>query len=239
MLELKDISFSADGKKILNHINLKIDNNKFIVMTGPNGGGKSTLAKMIAGINIPTQGKILFDGEDITTMPIYQRAQKGVAFAFQQPVRFKGITVKDLIALSANQQINEKKMCGYLFDVGLCPKDYLKREVNTNLSGGEIKRIEIATVLARNAKLTIFDEPEAGIDLWSFNHLIAIFQKLREQQEGSILVISHQERILEIADEIIVLANGQISKHGPTQEILPELLHKERCKFCIRQEESI
>lgn len=230
MLELKDICFKVEdeNKDILKNINLKIDNSKFIVITGPNGGGKSTLAKIICGIKKPTSGKILFDGEDITDLDITQRAKKGISFAFQQPVRFKGITVEDLLNIasgnSKSRSLLKKDICTYLRDVGLCPKDYLKREVNASLSGGELKRIEIATILARNTKLSIFDEPEAGIDIWSFKNMIEVFEKMRTDSDGSIMIISHQERILNIADEIILIENGQIKVHGDKDEVLPKLL---------------
>ena len=239
MLELKNISFAVENKNILQNINLRVDKNKFIVITGPNGSGKSTLAKMITGIYAPTGGSIYLNGQDITAMPIDQRAQNGIAFAFQQPVRFKGLSTRDLINLAAGGKLNEKQICGYLYQVGLCARDYLYREVNASLSGGEIKRIEIATVLARKAQLTIFDEPEAGIDLWSFNNLISIFKKLRKENEGTVMIISHQERILEIADEIILLANGKIVKQGKQKDLLPNILSKGKCTFCAKREESI
>ncbi|MBP3626709.1 MAG: ATP-binding cassette domain-containing protein [Clostridia bacterium] len=227
MLELKGISFAAEGengrKEILKNINLKIDEG-FNVITGPNGGGKSTLAKIIAGIITPTEGKIYLDGEDITELSITERAKKGISFAFQQPVRFKGITVHDLISLASGKDISINEACDYLSQVGLCARDYINREVNASLSGGELKRIEIATVLARGTKVSLFDEPEAGIDLWSFNNLIKVFEKMRNTLGGSILIISHQERILNIADKVIVVANGSIKAEGTKDEILPELL---------------
>lgn len=236
MLELKNISFGVGGKtgekEILKDISLTVPDNKFVAITGPNGGGKSTLAKLVAGIENPTAGQIILDGEDITKISVTERAKKGISYAFQQPVRFKGITVKDLIGLAAGENISTAKACNYLSEVGLCAKDYVNREVNASLSGGELKRIEIATVLARRAKLTLFDEPEAGIDLWSFKNLIQVFEKLHEEIHGSILIISHQERILNIADEIIVIADGRVAKSGSRQEILPELLSVEDgCKF--------
>ncbi len=236
MLELKNISFGVGGKtgekEILKDINLTVPDNKFVAITGPNGGGKSTLAKLVAGIENPTAGQIILDGEDITKVSVTERAKRGISYAFQQPVRFKGITVKDLIGLAAGENISTAKACNYLSEVGLCAKDYVNREVNASLSGGELKRIEIATVLARRAKLTLFDEPEAGIDLWSFKNLIQVFEKLHEEIHGSILIISHQERILNIADEIIVIADGRVAKSGSRQEILPELLNVEDgCKF--------
>lgn len=236
VLELKNISFGVGGKtgekEILKDISLTVPDNKFVAITGPNGGGKSTLAKLVAGIENPTAGQIILDGEDITKISVTERAKRGISYAFQQPVRFKGITVKDLIGLAAGENISTAKACNYLSEVGLCAKDYVNREVNASLSGGELKRIEIATVLARRAKLTLFDEPEAGIDLWSFKNLIQVFEKLHEEIHGSILIISHQERILNIADEIIVIADGRVAKSGSRQEILPELLSVEDgCKF--------
>lgn len=227
MLELKNISYEVNEdnkeKDILKDINLKIED-RFVAITGPNGGGKSTLAKIIAGIIQPTSGQIFLDGEDITGLNITERAKKGISFAFQQPVRFKGITVKDLITLAAGRNISTAAACEYLSEVGLCARDYINREVNGSLSGGELKRIEIAMIIARGTKLSVFDEPEAGIDLWSFNNLIRVFEKMYKDIQGSILIISHQERILDIADKIIVIANGQISKVGTKEEVLPELL---------------
>lgn len=227
MLELKDVSYHVEedkGKDILNHINLKIED-RFTAITGPNGGGKSTLARMIAGIIQPTEGQILLDGEDITDMSITDRAKRGISFAFQQPVRFKGITVLDLIRLASGEQVTVEGACKYLSEVGLCARDYINREVNSSLSGGELKRIEIATVMARGTKLSIFDEPEAGIDLWSFQNLIQVFEQMHEQTQGSIVIISHQERILNIADKIVVIADGEITAQGSKDQILPELLN--------------
>ena len=226
MLELRNLSYSVEGKDILKNINLTIDDDKFIVITGPNGGGKSTLAKIIAGIFKPTSGQILFDGEDITEKSITERAKMGISFAFQQPVRFKGVTVKDLITLASGQQISTADACMYLSEVGLCARDYIDREVDASLSGGELKRIEIATVLARKTKVSLFDEPEAGIDLWSFKNLIEVFEAMRDTIKGSIIIISHQERILNIADEIIVIAGGELSARGTSAEILPKLLEE-------------
>lgn len=223
MLELKNISFSADGKQILKNINLVIDDAKFVVITGPNGGGKSTLAKVIAGIITPDSGQILLDGQDITDWSITDRARAGISFAFQQPVRFKGVTVKDLITLASGKDISTAAACDYLAQVGLCAKDYIDREVNASLSGGELKRIEIATVMARKTKLTLFDEPEAGIDLWSFKNLIDVFEKMHDEIQASIMIISHQERILNIADQVVVISNGEIAQIGTKEEVLPGL----------------
>ena len=228
MLTLENISFGVKDEKgekeIIKKLNLSIGENKFVVITGPNGGGKSTLAKLIAGIEKPVSGRILFDQEDITEKSITDRANMGISYAFQQPVRFKGIQVLDLIRLAAKRKMSAADACEYLSEVGLCAKDYINREVNASLSGGELKRIEIATVLARGTKLSVFDEPEAGIDLWSFQNLISVFERMRENTKGSILIISHQERILNIADEIVVIADGQISAQGSKDEILPKLL---------------
>lgn len=228
MLELKNISFDvADDKgqkEIIKNLSLTIDDHKFVVITGPNGGGKSTLAKLIAGIEKPTSGSIILNGEDITDKSITERAKMGISFAFQQPVRFKGIRVLDLLRIAAGKNLSVADACQYLSEVGLCARDYVKREVNASLSGGELKRIEIATVLARSTQLSVFDEPEAGIDLWSFQSLIKVFERMRKITNGSVMIISHQERILDIADEIVVIANGTISKQGPKDEILPELL---------------
>ena len=228
MLTLENISFGVKDEKgekeIIKNLNLSSGENKFVVITGPNGGGKSTLAKLIAGIEKPVSGRILFDQEDITEKSITDRANMGISYAFQQPVRFKGIQVLDLIRLAAKRKMSAADACEYLSEVGLCAKDYINREVNASLSGGELKRIEIATVLARGTKLSVFDEPEAGIDLWSFQNLISVFERMRENTKGSILIISHQERILNIADEIVVIADGQISAQGSKDEILPKLL---------------
>lgn len=229
MLELKNVSFEVSGDtaqiEIIKDMNLVIENHKFVVITGPNGGGKSTLAKLIAGIEKPTAGQILFDGVDITEKSITERAKLGVSYAFQQPVRFKGIQVLDLLRIASGQDLTAAAACEYLSEVGLCAKDYINREVNASLSGGELKRIEIATVLARGTSLSVFDEPEAGIDLWSFQNLIQVFERMQKKNaQRSIIIISHQERILNIADEIVVLADGQIREQGPKDKILPDLL---------------
>lgn len=232
MLELQDVSFRAETehgtKEIISHVSLAIKE-RFVAFTGPNGGGKSTLAKLICGIYQPSEGKILLDGEDITNLSITDRARRGISYAFQQPVRFKGITVRDLITLASGRKLNLSEVCSYLSEVGLCARDYVDREVNASLSGGELKRIEIAMVMARGTKLTVFDEPEAGIDLWSFQNLIAVFEKMYEKEGGSILIISHQERILNIADRIIVLADGKVIRDGKREEVLPGLLTAETC----------
>ena len=227
MLELKHLCFEAETdagvRQILKDVSLTVDE-RMVVITGPNGSGKSTMAKLIAGIEQPTSGQILLDGEDITHMSITERARRGISFAFQQPVRFKGLTVKDLITLASGKNIGVPEACNYLSEVGLCAKDYIDREVDGSLSGGELKRIEIAMIMARGTKLSVFDEPEAGIDLWSFSNLIQVFEHLHEKINGSILIISHQERILNIADRIIVLADGQVRSDGGREEILPQLL---------------
>ncbi len=228
MLELKDVSYAVeeDGEQIsiIDGLNLKVEDGKFVVITGPNGGGKSTLAKLIMGVNPVTSGKIYFNGEDITDFGITERAKAGISFAFQQPTRFKGIRVLDLLKLAAGKRISVAEACEYLSKVGLCAKDYINREVNASLSGGELKRIEIATVLARGTEFSIFDEPEAGIDLWSFGNLIQAFENIRSSYSGTVVIISHQERILEIADEIVVIENGRVAKQGPKEELLPELI---------------
>ena len=229
MLELQHVGFvvpAENGGKsvILEDVSLKVSE-RFVAITGPNGSGKSTVAKIIAGIEKPTSGRVLFDGVDITDLSITERAKMGISFAFQQPVRFKGITVKDLISLAAGSKISVATACEYLSEVGLCAKEYINREVNASLSGGELKRIEIAMINARGTKLSVFDEPEAGIDLWSFNNLIRVFEKMHERTNGSILIISHQERILDIADKIVVIANGRVAAEGAKADILPELLN--------------
>lgn len=229
MLELQNLSFqvsddSEGQKEIIKDLNLVFEDHTFIAITGPNGGGKSTLAKLIMGIEKPTAGKILFDGRDITDLSITERAKAGISFAFQQPVRFKGIKVKDLITLAAGSQVKLPNVCDYLSKVGLCARDYINRDVDASLSGGELKRIEIATIMARNTPLSVFDEPEAGIDLWSFNNLIRVFEEMHESGGNSLIIISHQERILNIADEIVVIADGSVLARGRKEDILPELL---------------
>ncbi len=232
MLEFQNVSYQTDeGKVILRNVSLQI-NDRFVAVTGPNGSGKSTLAKLIAGIYVPTSGKILLDGQDITNLSISERANAGVSFAFQQPVRFKGITVKDLISIASGKKISISEACAYLAEVGLCAKDYVNREVDGSLSGGELKRIEIAMINARGTKLSVFDEPEAGIDLWSFNNLIEVFRSMHKRTQGTILIISHQERILDIADKIIVIAGGEVTAYGTKTEILPDLLGTQAgCRF--------
>ena len=223
MLEFKDVSYSAGGKDILKNVSVTLDD-RFSAITGPNGSGKSTMAKLIAGIIQPTDGRIFMDGVDITDMSITDRANAGISFAFQQPVRFKGITVKDLISLAAGKKTTVSEACSYLSEVGLCAKDYINREVDGSLSGGELKRIEIAMINARGTKLSVFDEPEAGIDLWSFNNLIKVFENMHERAGGMIIIISHQERILNIADKILVLANGGIVDYGRKDDVFPKLM---------------
>lgn len=248
MLELRNVSFQVSDEKskenqdkeILKDISFVLNDNKFVVITGPNGGGKSTLAKLIAGIEKPTAGQILWDGRDITEMSVTDRAKLGISYAFQQPVRFKGVTVFDLIRLASGENITIKDACRYLSEVGLCAKDYINREVNASLSGGEIKRIEIATIMARKTQVSVFDEPEAGIDLWSFQNLIHVFEIMHDQLHGSILIISHQERILNIADEILVIADGQLVQQGTKDEILPSLLGTANAAdFACRQMKAI
>lgn len=239
MLELKNVWYEVadetknvlENKGILKDVCLKIDE-RFVAITGPNGGGKSTLAKIVAGIIKPTSGKIILDGEDITDLSITERANKGISYAFQQPVRFKGLTVKDLLTLAAGKNTSVKEACEILSEVGLCARDYINREVNASLSGGELKRIEIAMIIARGTKFSIFDEPEAGIDLWSFNSLIKVFEKMHDKINGSILIISHQERILNIADKVIIIADGKVEGIGTKEEILPKLLQTAGAGTC-------
>ncbi len=232
MLELKNVSFAVEGKNILNDITMNIKDNQFTVITGPNGGGKSTLAKIIMGIEKPTSGKILFNGIDITNMSVDERAKLKIGYAFQQPPRFKGMSVRHLLTLAHGEELDEDACCNYLSSVGLCAKDYLDREVDSSLSGGEVKRIEIASILARDVELSIFDEPEAGIDLWSFAKLVETFQELQKKSKQSIILISHQERIMQLADEIIIVENGKIKQRGTKNEILPSLMSEfEPCKF--------
>ena len=243
MLEIKNLSYSVTDEKtgkqvkILDDVSVTI-NERFVAVTGPNGSGKSTLAKLIAGIYKADSGRIILDGVDITDMNITERARAGISFAFQQPVRFKGITVKDMISMAAGEKISVAEACKYLSEVGLCAKEYVNREVNESLSGGELKRIEIAMINARGTKFSVFDEPEAGIDLWSFNNLIKVFEKMHVRTQGNILIISHQERILDIADKIVVIANGKIAAYGTKNEILPELLSAQAaCKYASGGEE--
>ena len=227
MIRLEHIKYEVQeehvGKEIIRDVSLTLPDNTFIVLTGPNGGGKSTLAKLIAGIETPTEGHIFLDDREITGLDVTERAKAGISFAFQQPVRFKGLQVYDLLKIASGKELSITDACQYLSEVGLCARDYIRREVNASLSGGDLKRIEIATVLARHTPVTIFDEPEAGIDLWSFQSLIQVFRRMREQMHGTIMIISHQERILEIADEIVVIGNGRITEQGPREEILPRL----------------
>ena len=234
MLELRNVGYLVKDelgeKQILTNVNLTLDE-RFVAFTGPNGGGKSTLAKVIAGIIKPTEGKIYFDGEDITELSVTERAKKGISYAFQQPVRFKGLTVRDLINIAAGKPLKVGDACAYLSEVGMCARDYIDREVNASLSGGELKRIEIATILARGTKLSVFDEPEAGIDLWSFGNLIKVFENMYKKTQGNILIISHQERILNIADRIVVIADGQVQNEGKKEDVLPKLLAAESCRI--------
>ena len=239
MLELKNVSFTVEddgGKKeIIKNVSLSISE-KFVAFTGPNGGGKSTLAKIIMGIIKPTSGQILLDGEDITNLSITERAHKGLAFAFQQPVRFKGITVSDIVNIASGKKLSVTEVCSYLSEVGLCAREYVNREINSSLSGGELKRIEIAATMARGAKFTVFDEPEAGIDLWSFNSLIKVFERLSEKTNGTLLIISHQERILNIADRIIVISNGTVKSDGAKANVLPQILANSACQVLTDKE---
>lgn len=242
MLKIENLTWSApDGEQIVKGINLTIPSDRLVAITGPNGGGKTTLAKLIAGLEKPDSGRILLGGRDITGLDITQRAQLGISFAFQQPVRFKGLTVRDLIEMAAPEEISDADMCDILGRVGLCAREYIDREVDQSLSGGEIKRIEIATVLARHSTLSVFDEPEAGIDLWSFSKLIDVFDQMRQSLKGTLIIISHQERILSIADELVVISNGRVEAAGPRAELLEQLLSgKPCCSACpaTREEEA-
>ena len=235
MLEIKNLSYvTPEGKIILDDINLTVEK-KFVAITGPNGSGKSTLAKIIAGIITPTKGSITLDGVDLTNMSVTERARSGVSFAFQQPVRFKGITVMDIISIAAGRELSLDEACEYLSEVGLCARDYINREINESLSGGELKRIEIATAFARSTKLTIFDEPEAGIDLWSFQSLIKVFERMYEKTNGSIMIISPQERILSFSEQIILLKGGTIAAVGGKSDILPHLMNGDLKFECARR----
>ena len=235
MLELKNISYVVeDEKEIIKDVSLSMSEG-LIAITGPNGGGKSTLAKIIAGIIAPTSGQIILDGKDITDMSVTDRARLGISYAFQTPVKFKGITVKDLLSLAAGKNTTVAESCNILSEVGLCARDYINREVNASLSGGELKRIEIAMIIARSTKLSIFDEPEAGIDLWSFNSLIKVFEKMHEKINGSILIISHQERILNIADQIIVISEGRVKQTGTKEEVWPDLMAEGTCSVLAQK----
>lgn len=237
MLTLKNVSFQVNNGDsdlgIVNDVSFTLEDGKFLVITGPNGGGKSTLARLIMGIEKPTSGQILFNGQDITDLSITQRAKLGIGYAFQQPPRFKGMTVKDLLSLAAGKELDECTCCSLLSKVGLCSKDYIDRAVDNSLSGGEVKRIEIATLMARNLKLAIYDEPEAGIDLWSFSMLVNSFRSISHQHNESVILISHQERIMQLADEIIIVADGKITEHGSKEEIFPKLLGEfdSDCRF--------
>lgn len=232
MLELQHLSFSIEGKDIIQDISAVIEDNGFTVITGPNGGGKSTLAKLIMGIEKPTSGKILFNGIDITDMDIHERSRYKIGYAFQQPPRFKGMTVSDLLSIAHGTKLSEDYCCSYLSDVGLCSKDYLHREVDASLSGGEVKRIEIATLLARDLQLAIFDEPEAGIDLWSFAKLVETFQNMQKKKQLSVILISHQERIMQLADTIMIIENGRVKHQGAKESVLPELMQEFDCRCC-------
>ena len=239
MLQLEHLAWAIPGgNEIIKDITLRLDTGRLVVVTGPNGGGKTTLAKLIAGIQVPSAGRILFDGQDITQLDVTARAKAGIAYAFQQPVRFKGLTVRDLMELAAGETLSEAALCDLMGKVGLCAQEYVDRELDASLSGGEIKRIEIASVLARGAKLSIFDEPEAGIDLWSFARLVETFEELRSKGTGTLLVISHQERILSIADEIVVVAEGRVRQAGPAAQVLPTLLADEKAVRCPLEKED-
>ena len=233
MLCLQEISWNApDGSPVLQNLNLTVPEGKLMVITGPNGGGKTTLARIIAGIEQPASGRIVLDGEDITGMDVTQRARLGISFAFQQPVRFKGITVRQLLETAAGGSLEEKRLCDLLGSVGLCAKNYLDREVNATLSGGEMKRIEIATILARRTCLAVFDEPEAGIDLWSFSMLIKRFEEIHKEKKECLILISHQERIIQMADKIMVIEDGQVKEYGTKEDVLPTLFQQKTGRMC-------
>ena len=240
MLELRNISWTTpDGRQILDNVNLTIPDRKLVAITGPNGSGKTTLARIIEGINTPTSGKIMLNGEDITDLDVTERAKKGISFAFQQPVRFKGLTVRMLLEIAAGGKIGEARLCDIMASVGLCARDYVDREINSTLSGGEMKRIEIASVLARKTPMSIFDEPEAGIDIWSFAGLIKTFDAMRSSLEGTIIIVSHQERILSIADEIVLLADGGVSKKGSGAEVLRALIERGDAGTACAKKEAV
>ena len=238
MLELRNVSYiveqDGENKEILHDINLTIDD-RFVAITGPNGGGKSTLAKIIAGIITPTSGQILLDGEDITNLSVSDRAKKGISYGFQQPPRFKGMTVRRLMNIAAGKELTKDECCAFLSRVGLCSAEYINREVDNSLSGGEVKRIEIATLMARNPQVAIFDEPEAGIDLWSFSMLVETFKKMQKDSKGTVIIISHQERIMALADEVVVIADGKISRHGSKEEVLPDLMKEFSPSCCAKR----
>lgn len=243
MLSLRNVSFHVEGEndqklEIVDGINLDVEDGKILVITGPNGGGKSTLARLIMGLEKPTSGQILFNGQDITNLDISERAKLGIGYAFQQPPRFKGMTVRDLLSLAHGKEMNECDCCAVLSKVGLCSKDYINRAVDNSLSGGEVKRIEIATLMVRDLKLAIYDEPEAGIDLWSFAMLVDSFRTISRQHNESVILISHQERIMQLADEMAVISDGKITKRGTKDEIFPELMG-EFSKNCFFQKAEV